>query len=826
MTGLGVARFPPAFWLVPLTILWPSASAAAHASATAIESIGVPAGFAELTRPRELVVDVFFGGKMIGEAKVLARPGFLQFKNPDQVLGQVPELDVSPELSELLATELPTHSELVCTGPPSGGCGELSPPLAGIIFDESHFRVDLFINPRFLRLMRPQEQLYLATPAAGPSLTSSSGLALSGSSGRGTAYNIQNRTILGYRNARIRSDLSYASHIGLVADTIVAEVDRPRMRYSAGLFWAPGLDLTGERRIVGVGVGTQFDTRTDHDTLDATPLVLFLAQPSRVEMLVDGRLVTSAEYSAGNNLLDTSSLPDGSYPLVLRIHDANGAIREERRFFTKDAQIAPVGQEVYFAYAGKLANTRPNHPLSVSGGVFYQLGAARRINQALAADVSVIGTSDRPMVELGGWLLTRVARVRAAGLASAKGDFGALLQIASAHSGRLSVNFDLRRIWSHDGTPLLPLSTYVNTFDSAPPDSRQIGTGSFTQASGNIGYQLGSAYLSVIGSLRKDEHVPLDYSIGPNLSWPFFNRNGLQIALQADAQLTRSTRAAFVGFRLLFNKDRFSVLSQEGARSLVNKEGTGPSKARMVGDTTAQMSYSDGTGTDLSLGGGLTRDVDSSAAHAEAELYSRLGNARADLVQGIEGSHRTQYGLTAQIGAVVERHDAVLGGRDLTESAFIVSVDGAPDNVRFDVLVNGEKRGRLRSGGRLALFVQPYRSYSIALRVVDAASVWYDSAARSFTLYPGNVQHVSWHAEHLLTVFGRAVHADGTAVANALITGKRGLGQSNSQGYFQIDTSAADILSFQTESGSGCKVKLVLKDPQVDYAPVGRVLCN
>ena len=816
----------PPIWLTLLT-MFSSAAAAADGRSGGIESVGVPSGFGELTREHEMLVDVYYGGRKIGEAMVIARPGSLRFKDSSKLLAQVPNLDVSAELSEAFEGDLPTNAGLVCPQGGSKGCGELSPQNAGIIFDEDRFRVDLFINPRWLQLVRPEKSRYLATPTASLSLTSAAGVTLSGSSGTSPVYNFQNRTIIGFHDARVRTDLSYSSGVGLLADTLVGEVDRPGIRYSAGLFWAPGLDLTGERRIVGLGIETQFDTRKDRDNLEGTPRVLYLAQPARVDILVDGRIVSSRSYEAGNNLLDTSSLSQGSYSLVLRIHEQSGAVREERRFFAKDQQIAPVGQPIYFAYAGKLANTRPGQAINLSRDFFYQVGTARRLSQAIAVDFSVIGTSDKPIVEAGGWLITPVGRVRAAALASASGDKGALLQVTSARAAGFSLNFDVRRIWSHDGKPLIPLSTYVDTFDSAPVDGRLIGNGSFTQASGSIGYQLGTAYLALIGSLRKDEGVPADYSIGPNINWPFVSRNGLQIALQADAEVTRTARAGYVGVRMLFSKGAYSVSNSIGGRGISGKGSTEASRSRVVGDTTAQFSYADDRGTDLSVAGGLTRDIDSTAARAETVLYSRFGNARVDLLHNIEGDARTQYGLTLQTGALIEQDDAVLGGRDLTESALVVSVEeDHKDASEFEVLINGQTRARLKPGERLPIFLQPYRAYSVRLKPLGGASVWYDSAAREFTLYPGNVQHVSWSIEHLVTIFGRAVHPGGEPVANAMIISRRGLGESNSQGYFEIETSANDVLSFDPGEGAACKVTLAGLDHELDYHPVGKVVCQ
>jgi hypothetical protein len=795
------------------------------ASAFSIETKGVPSGFTELAREHELLVDLFFGGRKIGQARIVAWPGHMRFKEPAKVLALVPNVESSAELTAALTADLPSNSGLVCPEGAKRGCGILDPEVAGVIFDEDRFRLDLFVNRRWLHLIRPNETVYLPAPTAPLSLTSSIGLAVSGSSETSPLYNIQNRTILAFRNARIRSDSSYASKFGLLMDTLVGEVDRPGLRYSAGLFWAPGIDLTGQRRILGMGVATQFDTRTDRDSVRGTPIVLFLAQAARVDFIIDGRLVDSRSYEAGNNILDTSALPDGSYSLVLRIHEASGAVREERRFFARNAEIAPVGQPIYFAYAGMLANTRPGRPISLSNDLYYQLGTARRLNQNLALDVSIVGTDGKPVLEAGAWLINPLGRLRVAGLVSPAGDHGALVQLSSGDTGRFNINFDLRRIWSHDGNPLIPLSSRVETFNPVPLEGAELGSGSFTQASGSIGYRLGGAYLAVIGSLRKDEGLPVDYSIGPNLNWPVVSADGLRIAVQADAQLTRTTTAGYVGVRLFFTSGGYSVSSTAGRRSVSKSDSPEGSRSRILGDTTGHFSYGSAGGADVSLAAGVARELDSTTAHAEAALYSRLGSLRGEIRHDLEGDRRTQYGLTLQTGAVVNRSDVVIGGRTLAESAVVVSVEGARGASEFDVLIDDQPRGRVRSGESLPIFLQPYEAYSVRLRPVNAASVWFDSAAREFTLYPGNVEHLHWDVEHLMTVFGRAVRPDGTPVSDAMITSARGIGQSDSEGYFQIEVSENRSLSFDSDH-SKCTVTVAGSHSDSDYLPLGKVVCR
>lgn len=813
-------------WLSLMAIVCSSAASAEAADVgTSIKTVGAPPGFAELAAPRESLVDLYFGGRKVGETRITTRPGFVRFHDPGKVLALVPNARASPELVRALTGELPSNTRHVCADGTSRGCGILSPRVAGVIFDEARFRLDLFLNPEWLELSTADDDLYLSTPTAPLSLTSSMGLALSGSSGTSPAYNFQNRSIIGFRNARIRSDSSYASEFGLVVDSLVAEVDRPGFRYSAGLFWAPGLDLTGQRRILGVGVGTQFDTRADRDLIRATPLILFLAQQARVEVLVDGRLVGSGAYDAGNNVIDTSSLPNGSYSILLRVQEANGAVREERRFFVKNPQIAPVGQPLYFGYVGMLANTTPGRAISVSKDIFYQFGTARRLNESLAVDVSLIGTTKKPLFEAGAWLITRYGRMRAAGLVSASGDRGALLQVSSAQTGRLSVNFDLRRIWSRDNTPLIPLSTSVETFRPNPSPDEQFGEGSYTQISGSVGYRFGQAYLALIGSLRKDKGLPADYSIGPNLNWPIVNHGGVQVALQADAQLTRTTKAAYVGVRMLFNSGVLSMFSTGGHRAVSARNGP-LARSRGVGGMTAQYSYHNEDLTDVTVAAGLERDLESTAARAAGTLYSRFGNARGEIVQTLEGDKRTQYALTLQTGAVLNRNSAIFGGRNLEESALVISIGGESGDSEFEVLINEQPRGRVKSGSRLPIFLQPYRAYKVRVRPVASASVWYETSAREITLYPGNVQHVRWQAETLYTVFGRAVRSDGSPVADAMVTSKRGLGQSDAKGYFQIEVTANESVSFRRADGGGCTVDLHTVELRGDYSPLGRVVCQ
>lgn len=797
----------------------------AGSSNVVLETSGTPDGFAELAGEREVLVDVYFGGQKVGEALARTSPGALQFRAPGEVASMLPLLISAAAVNEALGSRLPTHGELVCSSGTADRCGVLAPDIVGIIYDEDRFRVDLFVNPSFLRTSGLAVRTFLPPPTAPLGLTSSVGAALSGSSGGPNSYTIQNRTVVGWRNARLRMNSALASKLGWIIDDLAGELEHKDLRYSAGLFWAPGNDFIGQRRLVGAGVATQFDTWADRNELHGTPLVLFLAQPARVDLVVDGRLVSSRSYPAGSVALDTAALPNGSFNVLVRIHQANGTVSEEQRFFARNLQAPPMGHPSFHAFAGMLANTRRHDPISLSGTFFYDVGGAWRLDRHFAFDIAATGTQHKALFETGAWLLARAARVRVAALVSTAGDAGALLQLSSGGQGPVNFSLDLRRIWSSDGKPLIPLPSYVDSFGATPPTGLQLASGSYTQATGSVGVRLASGTLAIVGSYRKDESQPADYSIGPSINLPVLTRGAVQLVLDASAQRTRTTMAAFAGMRLLFTSGGFSVLGRLGHGSHADDADPRSFQSRVVGSVSAQYSHEDADRTLVELEAGADRDIAASTAHAGGALYSRFGNARVDLLHNLEEGG-TQYGLTLQSGVALTRGGLAIAGRDLDQSALIVSVTGDAAAAEFNVLVDGVVRGRVKSGHRLSIFMPGYRSYKVRLVAAAASAVDYDGSAREVTLYPGNVQRLSWNVKSYFTIFARATSADGRPIANALVRTASAVGESDANGNFQIDMRAGEPITMATGASSSCTVKLpriVVKD---DFASVGKVLCQ
>jgi hypothetical protein len=102
----------------------------------------------------------------------------------------------------------------------------------------------------------------------------------------------------------------------------------------------------------------------------------------------------------------------------------------------------------------------------------------------------------------------------------------------------------------------------------------------------------------------------------------------------------------------------------------------------------------------------------------------------------------------------------------------------------------------------------------------------YDAASRDVTLYPGNVQLLEWRAESLFTIFAQAISASGAPIADALVHGAKGISETDSSGYFQLDLRQGDSVTIDRANGQTCQValpRLVLKN---DFASLGKVVCS
>jgi hypothetical protein len=77
-----------------------------------------------------------------------------------------------------------------------------------------------------------------------------------------------------------------------------------------------------------------------------------------------------------------------------------------------------------------------------------------------------------------------------------------------------------------------------------------------------------------------------------------------------------------------------------------------------------------------------------------------------------------------------------------------------------------------------------------------------------------------------VTIFGRAASPDGTGIANALVQGPKSIGETDADGYFQLDVRKGDPITVRKANGAECRIELADLASDKDFASVGEVICR
>ena len=782
-----------------------------------------PPGFEVLLQPQLTVVDIVFGNRKLGTTAAVYTPDSLQFKDPGKVVDLISELADPKSVLSVLSRPLSPHSELVCAAGLPANCGQLAPAVVGIIFDETRFQVEVFINPIYLKAAKVGEARYLPTPSSHLALVDSLGGAISGSTQESPTYNLQNRAIVGYGSGRLSSDFSFSSGLGPQLETLAASVDQPGMRYQAGLFWTPDLDFFGQRRIVGLGLASQLDTRSDRDQISGTPLTVYLVHRAQVELYRDGRLLSSQFYDAGNQILNTSSLPEGAYALTLRIREPGGTSREEGRFFIKSRALPPPKEFSYFLDVGIAADDHPSAAHPRPDRPFFAAGLANRVSREWVVDAATVARGRSVQAEVGTTYFDDFAHFRFAAIASSNADFGLLLD-AALQAPPYSLNVEVRKSWGPSPPPIAIPSLGNNSFD--PIDTTpSLLAGNALQLVGSLTSVVGTAQIGLAGSFSSFPSAPNSFSFGPTVNWQFWNSDTVALTLVANAAQSNGSAQAYLGLRVQFTGVEGSVFGEGGAETL-RDAGRVARNGATASLTGVLVEPNDRSG-DLTATAGIVRTLQRSTTLLGGQLNGPYGNYYAEIDHDLAGQNReTRYSANFVTGGEATTDDVAFGGKNTSACGVIVQIGGHAANLSAEVVINGAPSGRLSAGRSLPIFLSPYATYSIRLVPLSASSAEFDTSERQVTLYPGNVETLTWDIEPIVDVFGRAMDINGRPIANARIEGAKGPGATDSEGYFQVELSSATTLVMRSAEGSSCTLRVDPISPANGYLALGTQTCR
>jgi Mat/Ecp fimbriae outer membrane usher protein len=792
---------------------------------TAIKVSAAPKGFETLTEPQTTLVDVFYAGRAVVSTLATFTADSLTLANPLEVVSNIPKVKNADEIVKSLTGELSSNTDLVCPEITQkvtaeirkallADCGRMNPKVAGFIFDESKFRLDIHIHPDYLDTTELGLTRYLPASNADESLVTSFSGSMSGTDETKNDYSLNNVSILGLGEGRIRLNSSYTSSDQWIMDTLTGEMDRDGDRFLVGAMRSRSMDNVSSFKMLGGRYTTTTDTRIDLDVGFGSQLVVFLPRDAQVDLIRDGRLISTKFYEAGKTTLDTSQMPDGAYDVTIRIKEAGGVTRDETQFYVKTATLPPADHPLYFLEGGiLLSENSPPYPELNHVGLIHG-GAMWRLTENLGAGGDLLAGENLVVAEAKALYLGRELKLNLAGIVSSDLDLGLSIG-ANGDLWDMTYSTSLRRNWAQEK------SSTTATFD---PIGR-----SFTQARASLNYLLGSAQWSLQGLTQTNDDADDTWSIGPAVTYPFLRTQTWGALLRAEATRSESETVATARIQIRFNEPRWSASTSAAITSNNSETSASTANEGIVGDGTLNTAWHDldYLPGDLTLGAGLSAKARTRSLSGKVDYASRWGKYSFDASNDWGGATRsTRWGGNLISSVITDGEVVAFGGRERQESGIVVALDGASPDAEFNVMVNGSNKGAVRVGDRLPVLLSPYKTYKVRLEQLGGEFISFDSENRDITLYPGNIVGIAWSINPIVAVFGRIVRQDGTPLSFAKVDGVGRGTFTDDLGYFQAEMSKPGTFRISPPEGEACEIEIASLPEKQVYVDLKDIVCR
>ncbi|MEM7217684.1 MAG: TcfC E-set like domain-containing protein [Pseudomonadota bacterium] len=763
-----------------LLIVALAASLSALADTTpALRAIdGVPAGFEHLTEMQLTEADVFFLDGFRISAFVNYNHERVEILDVAAVVATLPGLKNPTLVAEALAGELPSGAERLCHAyADEESCGRLTPDVAGVLFDEGRFRLDVFVHPDQLELLATERTRYLPAPDASWSLVNDVSMSAGGGAGsdRLAAYST---STLARGRARVRSNYGITNQ-GAQLRMLSWERDFPDHLLEIGSTRALGTQLSfiGERDLLGVRFARTLNSRVDVQHASASVIPLFLPVPARVDVFRGDELIDSRHYAAGNQHLITERLPDGAYQVLLRITDVSGQVTEESHFFVREQGLPLAGEPLYAFEAGTLLRDTTSGLPELSGDHWFRASGARRINDVTALSAEFASGAGSTTLSGGVQRFAQGWSGLFSALAGFGGEYGVSTQVF-VYRQRFNFSLNAQLIGgAEDRFVAAPLRNVTQV--AATLGFRAFGGG----------VQINARHFSFAGRSSTDAG--------------FTYRNSLRS----------------------FGPSRLDLVTAAGVGSRGNWMRVGLTWNGRREDSSYQVlpqaQYDFDTGFDPLLsaawqrerqtetlnathGAYLQQDSDTLRIGSRNSVFARHGVADADVgYQRGRDFSGAVYAINSRFSLVTRDGATSLGGGAASAAAVVVRIaapSGVMDDVMFEVRVDGRRAGIASVNRPGVISLRPYASYEVSVAPLGDRLVGFDETEHSITLYPGTVERLYFGAAPLRVLIGRAVTAGGEPVANALVKNAIGFGVTDADGWFQVEVDHAEPL--QLESGN------------------------
>lgn len=748
-------------------------------------------------------VDIYYGDEMLESLLATYDDTRLRLETPQRLIPLLPALRDTARAKDYFSGELRYQAPSQCNPRNIQQCFDHSGTAFGVSFDPETFALHIFIAAEALEVSTINPDRYLPPFRAEPSYLADIGVqyAVSDSAlnARQERYNATLYQVVSVGNQRLQTELGQTDAGGFYAREIAYVREHQRERLTLGRYQLTGDRLLPSRLVQGIGLRTTTDLRVDLDQNGGSRLELFLPQRSRVEIYRNDRLLSTAYYDIGNQQLDVSDLPDGSYEIEIRVL-ADGLITQtERRFFTKSTRLPPVGENHLGFDLGRRAD--PLQPGAEKDSEFVRFTYAHRLNDPGYLEFNSFSTAFWTSAQLAyHWLQPDFFGDVA--IQQADDGYRAAALSGSYRRGASVLGLDWARVSAPAQQPLA-----VVDFRRAAEDTE----------SATLRYSVAQSRWTAQLALRLNQT--------PAGSARLFSLSGSWLPLSDSDQLRLSTTARhseLAGWQATV--DVLWRLPEGPRRYWARTRWTNRDDRRV--QAAVGLSGHQGN-SDASLRYELSAEQRSDSQTLLADTYYQNPYFRGSTAYGAELDGNRSRALSSNLRTAFSasrRGLTVFGGAGL-QSGVVVSLP-AQEAIPVTVIVNDSRRIAVEAGGSQFIPLRAYERYRIRVQAQSAGDLEFDTAAREVVLYPGHVPVLEWQSVRVIPVFGQLALAGIDADEEIEVKSSRGWDRLTNHGYFAVDVASDSPRLQLRRNGELLCEHTVALDAESPVVDLGRLGCE
>ncbi|WP_323945841.1 fimbrial biogenesis outer membrane usher protein [Aeromonas hydrophila] len=548
-------------------------------------------------------------------------------------------------------------------------------------------------------------------------------------------------------------------------------------------------------RIYGASYGNQAQSRKQNADQSTTPVQVFMPANGEARVYRDGRLIGLQNLNIGNQILDTSSFPNGVYNVTVEVY-VDGRLSD-----TSTQRVTKLGGRTGFTrewgwqwWGGVMEDSH-------KGGDSPLLGMSlARTLESLELTGTAYGFKDAAVAEANtSWQATERLTAQLQTM------------LATDRSWRVASSLSLQ---AHDNASLW-LSQEKLTTGSA------LSVGETELYSAGVTLNLGG-WVSSLGQLTFN--TTHDSQLGSERSYVDYYQH-----LYAGRYGNLSMRASLQSDDRAFNNFKNKSITLDYSIPFDNLFSLGMSSNEQ-GQTTANLNYQKRMDGIINLASfNASRmlhgsDTDNMALAGTLGFEHRVIGGTMTLGRGERGD--VSGNLIAR-GSLITAEGSLLASHQSNAGAGIVVQTGIGQDGQMLAKVNGQDYPL--QGEQTFLALQPYQEYEIELLNSKTGRDSYDinTGRQRYTLFPGNVATLdaSSSIKEMVTVFGVIRAEDGSPLANARIDNHIGTTMTNGAGELSLDVDKHHpVLTFQ-RGNEFCEAEMDLTG-QTGAAWLGDIICR